>query len=68
VPSPTLTVRADASHGGEAHRLLADEGRSQMTALRFPSRTEDLWSPTPLLLTFADRLAIPPRSDREQPL
>jgi len=49
-----------------ARRLLADEGRSQMTALRFPSRTEDLWSPTPLSLTFADRLAIPPRSDHEQ--
>ena len=42
------------------------KARSQMTALRFPSRTEDLWSPTPLSLTFADRLAIPPRSDHEQ--
>ena len=42
-------------------------GAVQMTALRFPSRTEDLWSSTPLSLTFADRSAIPPRSDREQP-
>jgi hypothetical protein len=43
----------------------ADEGRSQLTALRFPSRSEDLWSPTPLSLTSADRLAAPLRSDRE---
>jgi hypothetical protein len=43
----------------------ADEGRSQLTALRDKSRSEDLWSPTPLSLTFADRLAAPPRSDRE---
>ena len=43
----------------------ADEGRSHMTALRFPSRTENLWSPTPLSLASADRLAAPLRSDRE---
>ena len=43
----------------------ADEVRSHLTALRFPSRTEDLWSPTPLSLAFADRLAAPPRSHRE---
>ena len=42
-----------------------DEGRSHMTALRFPSRTEDLWSPTPLSLASADRLAALPRSNRE---
>ena len=38
-----------------------------MTALRDYPRSEDLWSPTPLSLTFADRLAVPPRSDRESP-
>jgi hypothetical protein len=43
---------------------LADEGRCQMTALRDASRSEDLWSQIPLSLTFADRLAVPPRSDR----
>ena len=52
-------------HMGEARVVsLADEGRCQMTALRDTSRSENLWSPTPLSLTFADRLAAP-RSDRE---
>jgi hypothetical protein len=38
-----------------------------LTALgSFPSRTEDLWSPTPLSLTCTDRLAVSPRFDREQ--
>ena len=41
-------------------------GAPPVTALRDPSRSEDLWSPTPLSLTFADRSAVPPRSDREQ--
>ena len=55
-------------HTGEGRVVsLADEGRNQMTALRFPSRPEDLWSPTPLSLTCADRLADLPRSDREGP-
>jgi hypothetical protein len=45
---------------------LADEGRTPMTALRDYPRSEDLWSPTPLSLTFADRLAVPPCSDRER--
>jgi hypothetical protein len=45
---------------------LADEGRRLMTALRDYPRSEDLWSPTPLSLTFADRLAVLPRPDREQ--
>jgi hypothetical protein len=53
-------------HMGEGPVVtLADEGRSQMTALRDSPRSEDLWSPTPLSLTFADRLAAPPRSLRE---
>jgi hypothetical protein len=34
-----------------------------MTALGDASHSEDLWSQIPLSLTFADRLAIPPRSD-----
>ena len=56
-------------HMGEGRVVsLADEGRCQMTALRDTSRSENLWSPTPLSLTFADRLAILPRSDRERPL
>jgi hypothetical protein len=45
---------------------LADERRSQTNALRDYPRSEDLWSPTPLSLTSADRLAAPPRSDHEQ--
>ena len=45
----------------------ADEGRCQFSAPRFPSRSEDLWSQIPLSLTFADRSAAQPRSDREQP-
>jgi hypothetical protein len=53
-------------HTGERRVVsLADEGRSQTTALRDYPRSEDLWSPTLLSLTFADRLAVPPRSDRE---
>ncbi len=52
-------------HTGEGRVVsLADQGRSQMTALRDVSRSEDLWSPIPLSLTFADRSAAP-RSDRE---
>jgi hypothetical protein len=52
-------------HMGEGRVVsLADEGRCHTTALRDPSRSEYLWSPTPLSLTFADRLAAP-RSDRE---
>jgi hypothetical protein len=43
----------------------ADEGYRLIFASLFPSRTEDLWSPIPLSLTFADRLAAPARSDRE---
>ena len=42
----------------------ADEGQRQIFASLFPSRTEDLWSPIPLSLTFADRLVAPARSDR----
>ena len=54
-------------HNGEGRVVsLADEGRIRFAALRDYPRSEDLWSPTPLSLTFADRLAIPPRSDREQ--
>ena len=54
-------------HMGEGRVVsLADEGRSQMTALRDYPRSEDLWSPTPLSLASADRLAAPPRSDLEQ--
>jgi hypothetical protein len=53
-------------HMGEGRVVsLADEGRCQTTALRDYPRSEDLWSPTPLSLTFADRLAAPPCSDRE---
>jgi hypothetical protein len=51
-------------HKGEGRVVsLADEGRCH-TALRDFPRSEDLWSPTPLSLTFADRLAAP-RSDLE---
>jgi hypothetical protein len=42
----------------------ADEGKRHIFAPLFPSRTEDLWSPIPLSLTFADRLVVPARSDR----
>jgi hypothetical protein len=35
-----------------------------MTALLDHPRSEDLWSPTLLSLTFADRFAAPARSDR----
>ena len=53
-------------HTGEGRVVsLADEARTHPTALPDPSRSEYLWSPTPLSLTFADRLAVPPRSDRE---
>jgi hypothetical protein len=55
-------------HMGERSAVSwADEGRCRFFALRFPSRPEDLWSQTPLSLTFADRSAAQPRSDREQP-
>ena len=54
-------------HTGEGRVVsLADEGRTPLTALRDYPRCEDLWSPTPLSLTFADRLAAPPRPDRER--
>ena len=54
-------------HTGEGRVVsLADEGRIRLTALRDYPRSEDLWSPTPLSLTFADRSAAPPRSDRER--
>jgi hypothetical protein len=54
-------------HTGEGRVVsLADEGRARSTALRDYPRSEDLWSPTPLSLTFADRSAVPPRPDRER--
>ena len=54
-------------HMGERRVVsLADEGRIRFTALRDYPRSEDPWSPTPLSLTFADRLAAPPRPDRER--
>jgi hypothetical protein len=54
-------------HTGEGRVVsMADEGRIRSTALRDYPRSEDLWSPTPLSLTFADRSAAPPRSDRER--
>jgi hypothetical protein len=53
-------------HTGEQPVVFwADEGQRQIFASLFPSRTEDLWSPIPLSLTFADRLVVPARSDRE---
>jgi hypothetical protein len=53
-------------HMGEERVVsLADEGRAQLTALRDYPRSEDLWSPTPLSLTFADCLAVLPRPNRE---
>jgi hypothetical protein len=53
-------------HTGEGRVVsLADEGRCLLTALRDSPRSEDLWSPTPLSLTFADLLAAPTRSRRE---
>jgi hypothetical protein len=54
-------------HIGEGRVVfMADEGRSQTNALRDYPRSEDPWSPTPLSLISADRLAAPPRSDHEQ--
>ena len=44
----------------------ADEGRCLFPAPRSLLRSEDLWSQIPLSLTFADRSAARPRSDREQ--